>query len=71
MLEGREKYIFERGLLTDEPLTLQEIGEEYSVSRERARQIEKRLTERLRAYLVQEMGEYLPFEVEGEAAADS
>ncbi len=67
-LEGREKFIFEQRLLTDAPLTLQEIGEKYGVSRERARQVEKRLTGRLRAYLIDQMGDHLPFEAEGEAS---
>ena len=62
-LEGREAWIFDHRLVSDEPLTLQEIGEKYGVSRERARQLEKRLTERLRGYLVEQMGAYLPFEV--------
>jgi len=61
-LEGKEKYIFEHRLMTDSPLTLQQIGENFSVSRERIRQIEKRLLERLRQFLLEEMGEH--FEVQ-------
>jgi RNA polymerase sigma-32 factor len=55
-LKGREQTIFRERLLTDSPLTLQEIGDRYGVSRERARQIEKRLRDRLRAYLEAELG---------------
>ena len=55
-LEGREAYIFRERWLTEEPLTLQEIGDHYSVSRERARQVEKRMLTRLRAYLEDELG---------------
>jgi len=55
-LEGREVTIFRERWLTDEPLTLQQIGDRYGVSRERARQIEKRLMGRLRKYLEQELG---------------
>ncbi len=55
-LEGREETIFRERWLTDEPLTLQQIGDRYGVSRERARQIEKRLMGRLRKYLEQELG---------------
>ncbi len=55
-LEGREETIFRERWLTDEPLTLQEIGERYGVSRERARQIEKRMLDRLRGYLEDELG---------------
>ena len=46
-----------RALLTDEPLTLQEIGERYGVSRERARQLEKRLKKKLRNFLQSQLGD--------------
>ncbi len=55
-VEGREETIFRERWLTDEPLTLQEIGDRYGISRERARQIEKRLLGRLRTYLEKELG---------------
>jgi RNA polymerase sigma-32 factor len=55
-LEGREETIFRERWLTDAPLTLQEIGDRYGISRERARQLEKRLLGRLRTYLEQELG---------------
>jgi RNA polymerase sigma-32 factor len=55
-LEGREQTIFRERWLTEEPLTLQEIGDRYGVSRERARQLEKRLLGRLRKYLEAELG---------------
>jgi RNA polymerase sigma-32 factor len=55
-LEGREQTIFRERWLTDEPLTLQEIGDRYHVSRERARQLEKRMLDRLKKYLEAEMG---------------
>ena len=56
-LSGREETIFRERLLSDPPLTLQEIGERYDISRERARQLEKRLLERVRAYLKRELGD--------------
>jgi RNA polymerase sigma-32 factor len=55
-LEGREQTIFRERWLTDAPKTLQEIGDQYGVSRERARQLEKRLLSRLRKYLETELG---------------
>ncbi len=55
-LAGREQTIFRERWLTDEPLTLQEIGDRYNVSRERARQLEKRMLDRLKKYLESEMG---------------
>jgi RNA polymerase sigma-32 factor len=55
-LEGREQTIFRERWLTDSPKTLQEIGDKYGVSRERARQLEKRLLTKLRKYLETELG---------------
>ena len=55
-LEGREQTIFRERWLTEEPLTLQEIGDRYQVSRERARQLEKRMLDRLKKYLESELG---------------
>ena len=51
-LTGKDRTIFEERLLTEEPKTLQEIGEIYGISRERVRQIEERLKRRLRDFLV-------------------
>ncbi len=60
-LAGKDKIIFDERLMSDEPKTLQELGERFGVSRERVRQIEKRLTQKIRAYLQQEVeGSGLP-----------
>lgn len=56
-LEGRELEIFRDRLVADEPVTLQDLGDRWGVSRERARQIEKRLVLRLREYLQAELGD--------------
>jgi RNA polymerase sigma-32 factor len=50
-LEGKERFIFENRLIADEPLTLQDIGDKYGVSRERARQIEAALINRMREFM--------------------
>ena len=50
-LEGKERYIFEKRLMADEPMTLQEIGDQYGVSRERARQIEAALIGRMKEFM--------------------
>ncbi len=52
-LKEKERVIFEQRMISDEPKTLQELGEVYGVSRERIRQIEERIKRRLRAYLVE------------------
>ena len=56
-LGGRERTIFEERMLNDSPSTLQEIGEKYGISRERARQIESRLKGKLEKYLRAELGD--------------
>lgn len=58
-LEGRDKElaIFDERLVADEPLTLQELGDRFGISRERVRQLEQRVTLRLREYLRRELGE--------------
>ncbi len=47
-LNEKERYIVENRLLADEPQTLQEIGTNFSVSRERVRQLESRVMAKLR-----------------------
>jgi len=54
-LKGREKEIFEMRMLAENPLTLQEIGDRFGVTRERARQIEAGLMKRLKDYLKKEL----------------
>jgi len=54
-LDGREREIFDERLTAEEPVTLQELGERYGVSRERVRQIEEGLKKRLREFLVSQM----------------
>lgn len=56
-LEGKEAIIFRDRLLAEEPRTLQDLGDEFGVSRERVRQLEKRLQNRLKKYLESELGE--------------
>ncbi len=50
-LKGRDIDIFDARLVAETPLTLQEIGDKYGISRERARQLEARILEKLRAYV--------------------
>ncbi|HEY8041872.1 MAG TPA: RNA polymerase factor sigma-32 [Polyangiaceae bacterium] len=58
-LAGKDKElaIFDERLVADDPLTLQELGDRFGISRERVRQLEQRLTGRLREYLRDEMGD--------------
>ena len=47
VLNARERRIFEARRLADEPVTLEELADEFGVSRERVRQIEVRAFERI------------------------
>ena len=50
-LNVKERYIVQYRLMNDEPKTLQEIGAHFSISRERARQIEGNVIRKLRTAL--------------------
>lgn len=50
-LSERERVIVRARLMTEEPRTLQDLGDELGVSKERVRQIEERVVEKLRAVL--------------------
>jgi RNA polymerase sigma-32 factor len=52
-LKDKEAFIFDKRLLAESPMTLQEIGEQFAISRERVRQIESRLKNKLKVYLEQ------------------
>lgn len=54
-LKTRDRDIFSKRLLDEAPMSLQAIADEYGVSRERIRQVEARLLDKLRVY----MEEYL------------
>jgi RNA polymerase sigma-32 factor len=47
-LNDKEKDILENRILADEPETLQQIGDKYGITRERARQLEERLLKNLK-----------------------
>lgn len=51
-LTGKDRVIFDSRLMAEEPLTLQDIGDRYGISRERVRQIEERIKKKLKAYLL-------------------
>ena len=64
MLDERERIIFDERLVAERPITLRELGDRFQVSRERARQLETRLKNRLRPLLQEFVSER-----EGEIAA--
>jgi RNA polymerase sigma-32 factor len=57
-LNGKELDILDLRLLSEKPLTLQEIGARHRISRERVRQIEDRLIKKLRHFLKSEIPDW-------------
>jgi RNA polymerase sigma-32 factor len=55
-LTEKEKLIFHGRVLDEDKLTLQEISDQLSLSKERVRQIENKLKERLKIFLSAQMG---------------
>jgi len=49
-LDERELEIFDNRIFTDAPLTLQDIGDKYNISRERVRQLEKNIIKKMKAF---------------------
>jgi RNA polymerase sigma-32 factor len=59
--DEKERFIFDKRLLPrdgEAPLTLQEVGDRFKLTRERARQIEAKLTARLRDWLKAEIPDF-------------
>lgn len=61
-LEGRDVDIWFRRMVAEDPRTLQEIGDLFGVSRERARQLEARIVRRLDRFLREKLGRSEPIE---------
>jgi RNA polymerase sigma-32 factor len=58
LTDPRDRQIIEQRILAEEPKTLQELGDEFQVTRERVRQLEARLVSRLREYLKQNLVDF-------------
>lgn len=54
----RELEIFDQRIFSDTPVTLQEIGDRYSISRERVRQIEKNVIKKMRDFFKSEIPDF-------------
>ena len=55
-LNKKENVIFQERILGEEKATLQELAEKFSLSKERVRQIENRIKEKLKVFLVDKLG---------------
>ncbi len=54
----RELEIFDKRIFSESPVTLQEIGDKYGISRERVRQVEKNVVKRMREYFKKEIPDF-------------
>ncbi|MGE5842759.1 MAG: RNA polymerase sigma factor RpoD/SigA [Deltaproteobacteria bacterium] len=54
-LSGKELDIFENRIMAENPVTLQELGEKYHISRERVRQIQERIVKNIKKWLTEEI----------------
>ena len=50
-LSGKELDIFDNRILSENPMTLQELGDKYGISRERVRQIQERIVKNIKTWL--------------------
>ncbi len=57
-LKGKELDIFESRIMSDNPLTLQELGDKYNISRERVRQIQARIVNNIKKWLSEEIPDF-------------
>lgn len=57
-MSDRELEIFDQRIFADNPVTLQEIGDRYGISRERVRQIEKNVIKKMRDFFKSEIPDF-------------
>ena len=57
-LDEREEDILRNRLLSETPLTLDDLGEKYGITKERTRQLEARIIKRLREYIKKDVKDF-------------
>ncbi len=60
-MTSREIEIFELRIFSDNPVTLQEIGDRYGISRERVRQVEKNIIRKMREFFKREIPDFASY----------
>ncbi|MBE9569135.1 MAG: RNA polymerase subunit sigma-70, partial [Proteobacteria bacterium] len=50
--------IFDNRIMAEKPLTLQELGDKYHISRERVRQIQEKITINIRKWLKEQIPDF-------------
>jgi RNA polymerase sigma-32 factor len=63
-LKDKERYLFEHRLVAEEPQTLQEVGDHFGITRERARQIEAKLVGRLKEHMRRHLPDFAELSLE-------
>jgi RNA polymerase sigma-32 factor len=64
LLTERELEIFDQRIFSESPVTLQEIGERYHISRERVRQVEKNIIKKMKEFFKKEIPDFASYEKE-------
>jgi RNA polymerase sigma-32 factor len=54
-LSGKELDIFDSRIMAENPVTLQELGNKYHISRERVRQIQEKIIKNIKKWLIDEI----------------
>lgn len=57
-LSGKQRDIFDNRILADRPLTLQELGDKYHISRERIRQIQEKILKKAKEWLMEKIPDF-------------
>lgn len=65
-LNKRELVIFNQRIFSDSPVTLQEIGDRYKISRERVRQVEKNIIKKMKEYFKQEIPDFNSYRIDND-----
>jgi RNA polymerase sigma-32 factor len=60
-MTDRELDIFDQRIFSDSPATLQQIGDQYGISRERVRQVEKNIIKKMREFFKDEIPDFHVF----------
>ena len=57
-LDERDEDILRNRILSETPLTLEDLGAKYSITKERTRQLESRIIKRLRDYMKKDIKDF-------------
>jgi RNA polymerase sigma-32 factor len=57
-LSGKEADIFDNRILAEKPVTLQELGDKYAISRERVRQIQEKMIRNIKKWLKEQIPDF-------------